>query len=99
MTFNELRKLFKKRIKRGCYYCGTHKNLTIDHKHPKQLGGKTNRSNTQCLCYKCNSLKSGIPHRHFIRILFEYETRMRGKSKMWKFLDKRIKKHHKRCEG
>lgn len=40
-----------------CQYCGTAKELTIDHLIPKAKGGKTSWSNLVTACKKCNSKK------------------------------------------
>jgi 5-methylcytosine-specific restriction endonuclease McrA len=59
--------LKKKLIKNGemidlkkCKYCKSKENLTIDHKIPIIKGGLDERKNLQCLCYRCNSMKSGM---------------------------------------
>ena len=44
-----------------CKYCKATKNLTIDHKVPLILGGKDEFKNLQCLCKRCNGLKSDMP--------------------------------------
>lgn len=43
-----------------CKYCRNTDNLTIDHKIPKIQGGSNDIKNLQCLCKKCNGLKSGL---------------------------------------
>ena len=40
-----------------CVKCGTDKNLTVDHKHPRSRGGATKKGNLQPLCRSCNSRK------------------------------------------
>jgi 5-methylcytosine-specific restriction endonuclease McrA len=40
-----------------CQYCGTQKDLTLDHLVPKAKGGKTTWNNLVTACKKCNSLK------------------------------------------
>lgn len=40
-----------------CVACGTHLDLTIDHKHPVSLGGGNELSNLQTMCMPCNSKK------------------------------------------
>lgn len=40
-----------------CQYCGTSKELTIDHLVPKAKGGKTSWNNLVTACKKCNSRK------------------------------------------
>lgn len=40
-----------------CQYCGSKKNLTIDHVVPKSKGGKTTWTNLATACHRCNTLK------------------------------------------
>jgi 5-methylcytosine-specific restriction endonuclease McrA len=40
-----------------CQYCGTQKDLTLDHLIPKAKGGKTSWNNLVTACRKCNSMK------------------------------------------
>jgi CRISPR/Cas system Type II protein with McrA/HNH and RuvC-like nuclease domain len=40
-----------------CVYCGTHKNLTIDHVMPKSRGGANSWENMVTCCFTCNSKK------------------------------------------
>ena len=40
-----------------CIYCGSDKNLTLDHVIPKSRGGKNNWKNLATCCRKCNRLK------------------------------------------
>ena len=40
-----------------CQYCGTEKELTLDHLVPKAKGGKTTWSNLVTACKSCNSKK------------------------------------------
>jgi len=40
-----------------CQYCGTTKDLTLDHVIPKSKGGKSTWTNLVTACKKCNSLK------------------------------------------
>jgi 5-methylcytosine-specific restriction endonuclease McrA len=46
-----------KRDKGECQYCGSKKNLTIDHVVPKSKGGKTNWTNLITACHRCNVIK------------------------------------------
>ncbi|WP_436516786.1 HNH endonuclease [Ekhidna sp. To15] len=41
-----------------CQYCGTNKELTIDHVVPRSKGGKSTWTNLVTACKKCNSRKS-----------------------------------------
>ena len=45
------------RDKYKCVYCGSGKNLTIDHMIPTSQGGKTNFENCVTACTDCNSKK------------------------------------------
>lgn len=40
-----------------CQYCGSVKNLTIDHLMPRSKGGKSTWKNLVTACARCNSLK------------------------------------------
>jgi len=40
-----------------CVYCGTYKNLTIDHVMPKSRGGANSWENMVTCCFTCNSKK------------------------------------------
>jgi len=44
-----------------CLKCDSNSDLTIDHIVPVSLGGDNHHSNLQCLCRKCNSIKSDYP--------------------------------------
>lgn len=54
-----------------CKYCKARTNLTIDHKIPKIKGGSNALPNLQCLCRRCNSIKSGMTDRQ-VRSLFRW---------------------------
>ena len=41
-----------------CQYCGTTKDLTIDHVRPKSFGGKSTFENCVTACKNCNNKKS-----------------------------------------
>jgi len=43
-----------------CQYCGTHKDLTLDHIIPKARGGESNWYNLITACKKCNSNKGNF---------------------------------------
>jgi hypothetical protein len=40
-----------------CVYCGSQKNLTLDHVYPESLGGKTELENLVTACRSCNIKK------------------------------------------
>ena len=41
-----------------CVYCGSHRNLTLDHVVPKSRGGKNEWTNLVTSCQKCNLKKA-----------------------------------------
>lgn len=43
-----------------CQYCGTQKDLTLDHIMPRARGGETNWNNLVTACKKCNSNKGNF---------------------------------------
>lgn len=55
--------------KKRCQYCKSTENLTLDHKHPVLLGGTNDPKNIQTLCFRCNSMKSAIPHGQLMRLI------------------------------
>lgn len=46
-----------KRDNYTCTYCGSHKNLTVDHILPKSKGGLNSWENLITSCFSCNSRK------------------------------------------
>ena len=46
-----------KRDGHKCLYCGSKKDLTLDHVLPKARGGKTTWNNLATACKRCNSKK------------------------------------------
>lgn len=46
-----------KRDGNRCQYCGTNKDLTIDHLIPRSKGGKSSWTNLVTACKKCNAQK------------------------------------------
>ena len=44
-----------------CAYCGSGKNLTIDHVVPRCKGGTDFTKNVVCCCHSCNQDKSHTP--------------------------------------
>lgn len=66
------RKSLSKRLKnkipmKRCRYCKTTEDLTVDHKIPKSQGGSNDKKNLQCLCRRCNGIKSGLSHKQVLR--------------------------------
>lgn len=47
-----------KRDSHQCVYCGSSKNLTLDHVLPKSRGGKNDWNNLVTSCFKCNLKKA-----------------------------------------
>ncbi len=43
-----------------CVYCGTTKDLTLDHVLPRSRGGKTSWTNLVTACKRCNSRKGDL---------------------------------------
>jgi len=43
-----------------CQYCGSDKDLTVDHVIPKVRGGKDTWENMVCACKKCNNKKGNL---------------------------------------
>lgn len=54
---DEIRWIVWERDDFTCKYCGSRKDLQVDHVKPEVLGGKTILSNLQTLCKKCNCKK------------------------------------------
>ena len=55
-----------------CQYCGTEKELTIDHLIPKAKGGKTSWNNLVTACKSCNSKKGNYsPEEAGLRLAFK----------------------------
>ncbi|MDP5120969.1 MAG: HNH endonuclease [Spirosomaceae bacterium] len=46
-----------KRDNNSCCYCGSKKDLTLDHVMPKSRGGKTSWTNLATACRRCNTKK------------------------------------------
>ncbi|MCC5920876.1 MAG: HNH endonuclease [Cyclobacteriaceae bacterium] len=49
-----------KRDNQTCQYCGSKKDLTLDHVIPRSKGGKSTWNNLVTACKKCNSLKGDM---------------------------------------
>lgn len=58
----QTRKFVLEKYKHTCAYCGSNKNLEIDHIHPVSKGGKSLIPNLQVLCKTCNCKKGNKIH-------------------------------------
>lgn len=58
-----MRKYIGKIKLKKCKYCKSKENLTIDHKIPLSQQGTNEAKNLQCLCQRCNEMKSGLSDR------------------------------------
>lgn len=74
MTSPEAKRLWRRAIKEHfdntCIYCGkTHdtNDLTLDHVHPRYLGGKDETSNLVCSCVRCNQEKGTNNWKQFMQ--------------------------------
>jgi len=64
MTSSEAKRLWRRSIKEHfdctCVYCGKSydlSNLTLDHVHPRSLGGESLSTNLVPACFSCNQTK------------------------------------------
>ena len=61
----EAKRLWRRKIKERwdyeCAYCGSTKNLTIDHIVPRAKGGTDFTKNCLCACHSCNQDKGHTP--------------------------------------
>ncbi len=53
-----------RRDKGECQYCGSKKQLTIDHVVPRSKGGKSNWTNLVTACHRCNVIKGDKSPEH-----------------------------------
>ena len=64
-SHGEAKRIWKEQIKNdwnhSCAYCGSSKNLTLDHVKPKAHGGKDDARNVICACRACNHSKGNTP--------------------------------------
>lgn len=91
MKTNQRHKIRQELKMNKCRYCKSTENLTIDHKIPIIQGGKDDVSNLQCLCKRCNGVKSGMSHRQ-VMYLFKWflqiqKSREEHGSKLYRILD------------
>ena len=61
----EAKRLWRRKIKEAwdhkCAYCGSDKELTIDHITPRSKGGTDVTKNVVCACHDCNQDKAHTP--------------------------------------
>lgn len=57
-TLRANRNRIYKRDNHQCVYCGSNKNLTLDHVIPKSRGGRNEWTNLVTSCFKCNLKKA-----------------------------------------
>mgnify|MGYP001223738719 CR=1 FL=1 len=61
----EATRLWRRKIREKwgykCAYCGSEKNITIDHVIPRSKGGKDSTENMVCCCHACNQDKAHSP--------------------------------------
>jgi len=62
------RYLIKLRDNHQCVYCGSTKNLTIDHVRPRCRGGETSANNCVTACLQCNRAKGSLALDEFINL-------------------------------
>ena len=77
MTSPEAKRLWRRSIKEHfdhtCVYCGkTYEpnELTLDHVHPRSMGGEDLTSNIVCSCQKCNQEKGSLNWLQWMRQTF-----------------------------
>jgi 5-methylcytosine-specific restriction endonuclease McrA len=61
MQHRPSKSMIYKRDKHKCQYCGSLKNLTIDHIIPKSRGGEDTWENLVVACSSCNTKKGDLP--------------------------------------
>ena len=65
LSSSEAKRLWRRKIKQRwdyeCAYCGSDKDLTIDHIVPRSKGGNDFTKNVVCCCHDSNQSKSHTP--------------------------------------
>lgn len=64
MSHRPSKTMIYKRDNNSCQYCGSTRNLTIDHVIPKCRGGEDTWENLVVACGPCNTKKGNIPLEH-----------------------------------
>lgn len=67
LTWKQLKKRVYKRYGRKCYLCRVNPGVTMDHRIPVALGGKTDVENLRPCCRACNAWKKDA-HPNIIKI-------------------------------
>lgn len=62
------RQHIKARDGNRCVYCGSTKNLTIDHVRPQCRGGETSADNCVTACLTCNQTKGSLSLDEFFQL-------------------------------
>ena len=82
MTSSDAKRLWRRGIKEHfdltCVYCGKSYDLsmlTIDHVHPRSLGGEDITSNVVCACRSCNQDKGSSNWLSWMRAKFSITNR------------------------
>jgi len=85
MPIKQKRFLQKNLKMKHCKYCHATEDLTMDHKIPLKKGGTDDIKNMQCLCRRCNQMKSDHTEgtiqalfKWHLRTLMEKEARKKG---------------------
>ena len=65
LSSNEAKRMWRTKVRERwnykCAYCGSKKELTIDHVVPRCKGGTDFTKNVVCCCHSCNQSKSHSP--------------------------------------
>jgi 5-methylcytosine-specific restriction endonuclease McrA len=70
LSVRPTKNLIKKLCNYQCSYCGSFKDLTIDHIIPLSRGGEHSFENTTCCCRKCNEEKGNRTPEEWGRTLY-----------------------------
>lgn len=57
--------IVKQKYNNACIYCGSDKNITVEHRQPVTLGGNNSFSNLAPACLSCNSSKRNKTEREY----------------------------------
>ena len=68
---SEKKKLLYRRLPNRCIYCGSTKNLTIEHLTPLSRGGTNEMENLGLSCHRCNNSKGHLTDEEYRRFLVD----------------------------